>query len=538
MASFSNCVRAITVVGLMTILSGSVVYALPPTVVVGVKSLQELIDDADFIGKAVGQDGISLQIESSINDLTGGAGLSGIDRDRPFGAYWSMSNSDPNDPGTFVAFLPVTEEEDFEKLVKKFVQDFQSKDHRWSLTVQGFPLFAKFSDGYCFVSNTESGLKDPSDPKKLIKGEYDIEFDLILSSIPENLKTVFLSSMEAEARARDSEDSATDSEAEAAGRKLGLEGTLSAFRTLTNDGDRLTLGIDIDSESRMTSLDVEISSLANTALARALGVYSATTPAFGAVAPESAPLRLVLSHPTVGMIDQLNEVCDAIRKSAGEEIDRDPKMKDDADKKAARDVANRLLDIIQGTIKSGALHSILVLDEGDNDTVRIIAGTKVSDGKSAGKLLDDILKLAEESPELAKVKQDVAKISGARVHAIVAEAHDKQAEMFGDDPIHFAIHPNSLWFAIGGGNLELLKTALSDSMKAVPKTEPPISLRTKPATLVTLLETDNKELIERAESIAGQDGDVLNFEIVPNGRNSVKIRLEFGVDLFLLGRGD
>lgn len=534
MSSASMRLRsALCATGLFVLLC-STAFATPPTVVVGAKNLQELIDDADNLGASVGQNGLADLFENTIKGLTGGIGLAGVDRERPFGLYWSMSQVDANDPGTFVGFVPVTDADEFENLVKQFATEFH-KDDDWTMTLNGIPVFAKISNDYCFISTSESGLEDLEDPQTLIGGEYDIELDLNLSGIPDQFKQVFLASVESQAQKNDAASPPPTSEAEENGRQLGMEWTMAAIKLITNDGERLTFGVDVDSEARLATVDVSLSSQDGTSLAKAMGVYAATTPAFGGIEADDAPLRLILSHPTTALLEKIDLAFDTLRKTTEAEIDKDPKMKDDEDRKAAKDVANRLFTIAEETLKSGSLHSILLLDEGEEETLQIVAATKVANGNSAAKLLDDILTLAKETPDLAQVKVDVDKHAGTRIHAIETDAHDKKEEMFGSDPIHLGFRADSLWFAVGGGNLSSLKDAITAASKKVPKTEPPISLRVRPATLVTLLETDNQALLDRAEKLAGSEGDVLNLEIIPDNEKSIKIHLEFGIDLFQLG---
>jgi len=240
-------------------------------------------------------------------------------------------------------------------------------------------------------------------------------------------------------------------------------------------------------------------------------------------------------------MQQLEDVIDAMREYVNGEIDHDEKLKDDADREAAKDIAKRLFDIGQATVKSGSSHSMLVLEEGDEETVRIIGGTKIAKGDDAGKLFDDIMKLSEKNPEVASVKKDVAKHAGARIHAITPTLNEESTNLFGDSDGHMAVRADSLWFSLGGGNLDALKNALELSGKAPAKSgsKPiaPISVKVKPATLVTLMEEDDEQLIERANSLAGEDGDYLNAEIAPIA-SGAKLAIEFGLDLFKLGTAE
>ena len=524
--------QAACLLGLLSLWMASPVQAQQPTVVLSLKSVDELLDDADFIGKAVGQEGARETAEQFIGAFTGGQGLAGVDQEKALGLYWNVSAA--GQPDMPVVFLPISDEDAFKGLIKMLAPDLKEKDGQWSMTVTGQRLFAKLANGYCFVSNSADMLAKPADPKKIVNGKHDIALDVNIAGIPQPLKDQFLQQAETQGRAGLESGPEPKNEAEKKGQELGFEWTLAALTAVVNDGDRMTLGFDVNSESRLASVDFGLSGKSKTELAKAMTAYGKMTPAFAAVAAEDAPFRLVMSYPTTAMLEKLDELFSAMRDVADAEIDKDEKLKGDADKQAAKDVAKRLFDIGQATMKSGSLHSVVILEEGDDDTVRVVGGTKIAKGDDAGKLLDDILKLSKENKDVAKVKVDVAKHAGARIHAITGDLDEKTTDLFGEGPCHLAIRADSLWFSLGGGNLDALKKALDLSGKTAARPGAPISLRVKPAKLVTLFESDDEGLIGRAEAIAGKPGDVLNIEIVPTP-SGAKLHIEFGVDLFKLG---
>ncbi len=517
--------------GLMSLWMVASVQAQQPTVVLTIKSVDELLDDADYIGEAVGTEGTRATAEQFLGAFTGGQGLAGVDLEKPLGAYWNVTAA--GEPEMPVIFVPIADEDAFQGLVKTLAPDLKEKNGQWTLSVNGQKLFAKLSGGYIFISNSPEMLTKPADPKKIVNGKYDIALDVNIASIPQQFKDLFLAQTEQQGRAGLENGPEPKNEAEAKGQQLGFDGTLAALKAVVNDGDLMTIGFDVNSESGLGTVDFGLSGKSGTDLAKAMTAYGKMAPVFGAVPPADAPFSLVISHPTTLLLPHVDELFGAMRDAANAEIEKDPKLTEDADKQAAKDVAKRLFDIGQATMKSGALHSIILLEEGDDDTVRVIGGTKVAKGDDAGKLFDDILALSKESPDVAKVKADVAKHAGARIHAITPELKDEQSAMFGEGAGHLAVRADSLWFSLGGGNLDALKKALDLSGKAAPKKMAPISLRVKPATLVTLLESDDEGLIERADALAGEAGDVLNIEITPTATGAT-LHIEFGIDLLKL----
>jgi len=512
---------------LVTGLMASVVQAQQPTVVFSIRGIEELLDDVDFVGEEVGQEGLKEGAEAQLMGVTGGKGLAGIDQKKPLGFYWNATGGGTEMP---VVFLPVSDADDLKELLTDLTPDFKDEKGQWSFTVGGTKVSAKLANGYCFASPSPTAIAKLPDPSKIVNAKYDLAVEINLAGIPNQFKQIFLSQTEAGGRASMENGPAAKNEAEEFGRKFGFENTLAGLKSITNDGDRVTIGIDVNSETRLVGIDFGITAKANTDLAKPMTTFGKTTPLFSGLGAETAPFRLVLSYPTSGLTEQLDKLFSVISDSAMEEIKKSDQFDSDDDRDLAKGFATRILDIAKATVKSGSLHSGLVLEPATEGKVRIVAGTKVAKGADAEKVLDEILNLLKDSPDVAEVKIDAAKHAGVRIHAVNPKKDEDAEKYLGDEPIHFAVRNDSVWFAAGVDNLSALKKALDQFGKTSTRTSAPVSLQIKPASLVLLMEKDDEDLIERAKEVAGKPGDKLIFEIAPVS-NGAKARLEFGVDL-------
>jgi hypothetical protein len=517
---------------LMTAVMATAVHAQQPTVVLSIRGIDPLLDDAEFIGGEVGQEDVKATAEQLLGAFTNGKGLAGIDKTKPLGLYWNSTAGAPEMP---VLFVPVADADDLKGLLTDLAPDFKEAKGQWTMTFNGNKLFAKVANGYCFISNAPTSLTKTADPAKIINSKYDIALDINVAGIPDELKDAFLTQMEATGRASMENGPEPKNDAEKVGREVGFNTTLAVFKSLVNDGDKLTFGIDVDEEARLAATDFSITGKANTDLSKSLSAYGKTVPAFAGLGSDKSPFRLLVSYPTTGITEQLNALFDAMRGSADEQIDKDEKLDSDADKEAAKGIAKRIFDIAQNTAKSGSMHSGIVLEDSGDGKARFIAGTKVAQGDEAGKLFDDVIKLSKDNPDIAKIKVDAAKHAGARIHEVTIEQDEENEKYFGDEPGHFAIRNDSLWMSLGVENLAALKKTLDSWAK--PKTPPagtsPISLRVKPAALVMLLQKDDEDAVERAKEVVGKPGDKLNVDLAPIP-NGAKLRFEFGIDLLQL----
>ncbi len=514
---------------LVAALMVSMVQAQQPTVVLSIRGIAPLIDDAEFVAGEAGQDGAKEGIEDAINGFTGGKGLAGIDQTKPLGLYWNATGS-----GMPVVFLPITDADDLKGLLTDLTPDFKDSKGQWTMTVNGTKLFAKVSGKYCFVSNDASTLTKLADPAKIVNTKYDVALEASISSLPEELKNVFLTQFEASAR-QSMENGPEPGEGEKEIRDAIFEGMLASTKSFVNDGDRVTFGFDIDEKTRLGALDFSVTGKTGTTMAKSLTAFGKTQPLFAGIGSDTAPLRMVVSYPTTGIGEEFDAILKAAQEKANAEIDESEKLKEDDDRATAKKLLDRVFSVVKATVKAGSMHSGFVLDKGSDDTVQIVGGMTVAKGDEVAKLIDDAIKLSKDNPDLVTVKIDADKHAGARIHAVTPDEDEEYEKMFGKSDAHFAVRTDSIWLAMGGGNLKGLKKALDQTAKpATPKTPlAPISFQVKPAALTLLMEKDDEGLIERAKAVAGKPGDKLNIEVVPV-TSGAKLRIEFGVDLLQL----
>jgi hypothetical protein len=517
--------RIASVTLLITAVMTTAVQAQQPTVVFTIRGIDSVLDDADFLGGEAGKPGAKAGAEQILGAVTSGKGLAGVDRKKPLGLYWNATADGPPEPP--IVFLPVSDAEALKKLLAQLAPDFEDDKGEWSASINGTDLSGKVSGGYVFISS-----KLPSklaDPAKITNTKYDVALDVSIDGIPQQFKDFFLEQTEAGARSAKDNGPEPKTEAEKLGQEWGLNATLAIFKALVNDGDRLTLGVDVDQKSRLGAVDVALTAKAKSGMAEVLAAYGKIQPGFAGIGSESTPFRLILSHPSPANAEQLNTFFKAAKSSLDETIDKDNKLANDEDRTTAKGLVSKVLDIFQATLKSGSLHAGVLLESGGGEKLRVIGGAKVAKGDEAGKLLDELIKLSKSESDLAKVKIDAAKYAGARIHEITLDQNEDAKKNFGDEPGHLAFRSDSLWFSVGGDNLNALKKAL-DSKPSPRVATSPISLQIKPAALVILMHDDDETVVERAKKVAGKPGDKVNVDIAPIA-NGVKLRIEAGIDL-------
>lgn len=516
-------------VALLATLMVATAAAQQPTMVLTIRGIDAILDDAEFIGAEIGHDGVKGTADQFLTSFAGG--LAGVDRSKPFGVFWNATAS--GSPDMPVAFVPVSDVEGLKKLLGMLTADFKDNKGQWSMTLNDNKLFAKVSGGYCFISNVPTALTKLPDPSKIVNSKYDFALDLSVASIPDEFKETFLTAMESGLQQAAEQAPEASTEAEKALRELLQNSLVTSTKDLVNDSDRLTLGIDIDKKSRLFALDFGLTGKSNTNLAKSMTAFGKLQPVFAGIGADSSPLRVVFSYPTTGIVDQVDSIMKSAREAAESQIETDDHFATDAERKTAKGLAGRLIDIFQATVKTGSMHSGLVIEPADEGKLRIISGSRVARGDDLGKVIDEAIKLSKDDDVKDKIKLDAAKHAGARIHAITIDADEEDdfSKLLGADPGHIAIRSDSVWIALGTDNLTALKKALD--AKPLTKPSSPISLQVKPGALVAIMEKNDEKLVERAKELAGKPGDKLTLEVapVPNG---AKLRLEIGVDVLQL----
>jgi hypothetical protein len=493
-----------------------------PTVVVAVRGIDELLNDADFLGEELGKPGMKGSAEGTLEAITGGKGLTGFNREKPLGAYVTVNaNGAPPMP---VVFVPVDDAKAVEALITQFAPDFANEDGQWSMTVNGMKVFGKESGGYVYLSLDPSLLSKPADPAKIVRGDYDVLLDVNLAGIPEPLKEQFLEQAEQGGRQNLENQPPASNEAEAKGREFGFALTMAVMKAVMLEGDRFSYGVDVDSEGRTAKIDMNVTGRSGTPLAESFASLKKVDRPFASLTAPESPFSIAVSIPTKGILPQIEEFVRIVREEATAEIEKDESLDSDAERAAAKDAASQFADLILETARAGSVHAAMTLEDGE-ETTGAIAAVRLSDGKPVTRLIEQGLKDANLDTETVTV-------AGAKGYSIPVGDDEELTETFGEGPGHAVVKGNDLWWALGADHLKSLEKAMTGKSGSG-KPSAPVSLRFKPATLVTMFEKNDEGLIERADAVAEKDGDMLHIEVAPIDAGA-RFRIEFGIDLLQL----
>jgi hypothetical protein len=491
-----------------------------PGVVIKLRSIADLMQDANFLAKANGKAEEAKQLDGLVKEWVE---PSGIDIKRPIGLYGNIGPAGID--STVVVLVPISNEKAvLEKLEGFNIKADKGTDGIYSLQADMLPpqfqIFLKFADKYAYITAQD---KTALDANKLLKpadiipeGKGSTFSALVdIAQIPEGLKKAFLAQVELGlAKEKDKKDPKGKENDVIRAQVLDQVG--NGFASLVNDGGPVSLDLNIDRKTEDLSLQISVAGKPNSTLAKAIADLAKVNSLFaGLHQANSAVSATVYSllpesmRQSVGtkIIDHLKE---GLSKEKNEQI-----------KKHAED----LLEAMSPSIKSGELDvGVDLRGPSEAKQYTLVGGIKIKDGakveKAARALIGDI-----PEDKRAAIKLDVAKVGETAIHQIDAgkELDADARKIFGEGPIFFAVRADAVLFALG----DKAQDALKEEIGLAPKTGKPVAIEVSLPRIAPLIANSkaNPEFVKHLEKAAAEDKEGLKITATVDGGEALKIRV-------------
>ncbi len=492
--------------------TGSWVRAADPIIVVSVKSLNELIADATYLGETVGQPALPALLLGGLNQFTGGQELEGLDPARPIGAFMSLNES--GDPDMPVVFVPVKNRKQFAGTLGKIFEKKETKEGITEYALpNGNPLFGIDDGEWYFLSPNPAGLDDLPKPALLVKSKADIAIEIDVEKIPKKFKDQALIGAEQGGRAKEPANE---------GERIGQEIGIALVKSLITDTARYSISIDIDSQEKFVAIDTSLTARRGTPLAAAFDSYSKVKSAFTDLVTDDTVASFVMAAPVSKEIQQ--GFSSAFEEGFKEASQKGNNKKDE---KEARKVANAMKAAF------GEAIDFAIVANNRRGKLQLVGAVGVENGDDLSDLFDELAAKAED-PSL---KLNAAEHNEVGIHAVTPKIADPQAKkLFGANSVlNFAIDSDRIVFSFGSQALNGVKAALDveadeDSEAA------PISLSIGLGAALPLFKDDsNAAMIEKAEEILENGNDEIVLEVKPQPRG-VTVHFEIQEAVLKLGQ--
>lgn len=509
--------------------------ALKTLAVVAFTNYDQLASDVNFIGSLIGQPNGSQLLEAQIAAKTGGKGLAGIDKKKPWGLIVQT------DGAQFlpVVCLPVTNADQVLETVSATVGEV--KDGAGGLKQITLPqgsVFIKNAGGWLFLSRNQASLaRVPADPQAALTNmlaKYDVTAHAAVQNVPLMYRQMALLTLQA-AMQQQGQRQQGESDADFSKRQKALQTQMQQTVQQVQELDTLTLGVSIDAPQKEGVLEFTYKVLANGALAKQFAAYKEPKTNFAGFRQNDAAASFSVvanADPEAIKKDlvQFETMIQGARTQFNKTVDDSADKLEGAKRDVIKAAAGEWFDAIEETLKSGQIDSAASLNVSP-DSVGLIAGALVKD---PAKVENGLKKLDEEfkgSSHFEGVKWNAGSHGDVKFHTLtvpVPASEDGPLKLLGEQAeVAVGVGPQAVYLALGKDNLNALKKAIDASKAEANKSVPPFEIRFAFGPLMEVAATQLKdpEQRQRAQAVAqmlkanapGRDHVRIVGQMVPNG---------------------
>ncbi len=508
-------------------------------IVVSIKSLADVFDDAGYLAKAVAPDEQQgEQIVQMLDQFKAAEFLQGIDRTRPIG-IWADLPEGAGAPPSVVAAVPIT---DFDAMLQTLAQfGIQAEEakqapgftHQITLPDGATTVYVTSSKTYAFLSLLPTGadkLKGltPKDwQPKQVNGLISVVARL--DQVPDELKNMAMGQLDQQMEG-DRQQRPDESLAEYRGRLAGMKLVQQAFTGLLRDGTEVGFDLIVDRTKQELALELAAGGKTGSPMATTIRGIAARASRFQPLSA-GAPLAGWLSVPVPKPIrDALGESIEESRQEAVAKAKTD-------DEKA---LINLMVDALKPTILSDATDvGMAVQGPSASGKYVIVGGSKLVDGLKVEAAVREAVKKAKPENDDVVITLDAGKTAdGASIHKIQGKVDDDAARSFGKDAaLYVAFKADGVYVAFGEGGDKALSQTIAAAKPATGGTPVPMELVARVAKLAAMApDADQRVATEKAaaEVFKGANAGKDQVRMLLRGDGDV-LRFRFGVDVPALG---
>ena len=484
-----------------------------PALVISLASPDKLLSDMGFLAKAADAEqfvGVAQLLAQQYLQL--------MDTKQPAGILIDVDGGAP----AGLAFLPVNNYPRMKEMITAQFARPQEQGGGIDKMDLGQPVFMKSQGSYVFVSTAINKLQNlPAEPVKLLDGmqsNYAIGVRLNVQSIPVELRRTAVSEMrqgfERELAGRSSDDPGNEV-AEKVGRNM-----MEQITAAVNETSTLTAGWGVDPDKGHTYVDVAVTAMPNTNMAKKMSLLSKATTTFAGLNFPGAAARLNVA--TVMGPDQIQHNMDLLQ-SFESTMMKELEGQENETKQRAKAIFQDLVDVLKATAKTGRTDAGGVLLLNDTDPrLQLAIGMAVADGNKLDRAFRKALELAKDEGELPEVQLNAATHKGVNFHKLTISGLDRDAQKVFGEAISIAVGfgAESVYVGLGGEPIDLLKQAIDKSSRPVAAAPTTLTLSLTPIIRFAKSVDDAPAadaILEALGASGGRDHITIVSQVIPNG---------------------
>lgn len=377
-----------------------------PVAVVSIAPLDQLLQDTSYLLKVSNVPEVGGLVTIMANQYT-----QGLDRTRPIGVAITMQDQMPS----ALVFLPLSSREQFfGALAGLGIEPDDLGNGLFEIDANGQTLFAKDSQGWMFIAQTEDALGQlPADPAQLLGSlpkQYDIAVNLDVQALPPELKEMAIKQMRIGLERGMAEQRDMSAEDKARAKELS-EANIQQLERMIQETEKAIVGLQIDSEQQNVSLDFAGQFISDSKLAKQVAALQDLTSGFTKLAfPNAAALFRVTS--IIPEEDKAAQIMN-LRNSILQLEQQIP----EEDRAVAKDILQGLAKVIEQTIQEGTFDGAASVSLAD-DTFRALAGGLVADGRALEAELKKIAAAVKGEKDAPQFKFGYGTYQGMSLHSV------------------------------------------------------------------------------------------------------------------------
>ncbi len=497
--------------------------AATPAVVVRVRSLDAVLQNARLLVSLTGEEAAARQIEGLLKAKAGAKGIEGIDPTRPAGAYVRFGKEIEDVSGAVL--IPVANEKAVLDLLERLnILTTKGKNDIYTVqTGKAFDLYFRFAKGYAYVTGINpDNLLDRNllDPAAVLGGTDPSVFSTLvrLDQLPEGAKLLAQAQLEQKLMDAQEKGPPGESPAQKEFRVNLLREAARIGASILKEGAELRFDLGLDEKSKDFTANLALSGQSGSELARALQNLGRAQSRFAGLAKKE--------YAFLGTVNAT--LPDALAKSFMKVIDEGldkamSELRDEQKKKQAQ----QLYQGLAPTVRSGQVDGFFSLLGPTGNTYTLLAGLHLEEGDKLGKTIHDLVEQAAKdlpAQEKAKIHLDIESVGTVKIHKFElpgAAAGDKLRELVAAKDLYLAFRDDAVFFALGQAALPSLKEAVANRATA----EMPLFLFNFDVGRMVPVLAKNATQKELAAKIF-QPGQESNLRVVVNGGTALTVRMQ------------
>ncbi len=498
--------------------------AVEPTVEVRVRSLDDLLDKAGYVGGLFDQEDGVTQVKELIKLLgQDGKGIEGIDPARPFGAYAVITSDVANSPA--VVMIPIADQARFLRALKERLgvepEDVGKGVQKAFVPVLNEAYF-KFADEYLYAARDAKHLdaKFITSPKAFFANPDGSVVSVVarLDRVPEDMRALFLGQFEHQIKEKQKQNEGGKKAGERQLEAFVFDGIVGSAKMVANEGKQLAVRVFVDEKADEIAAELSLTAKDGTTLAKSLAGLKGRTSLPAGIAKVADPV--VSATGKLALPDELRKQLDPVLKTVFEEF---------AAGAGDRAAAERVLEALAPTAQAGAADLAASLSGPDaKGRHTLVAAVAVKGGAEIEKLAKEFAPFAPA--EAVTFTFDVEKVGAFSIHkAELGQVEPGFERTFGTKTVWLATSEDAIAVSI-----EPSPTALKLGLRARPATVPVVGASVALARALPLFDSSLKAdearaLVRDAFGAAGPAGrDTVTLTVDGGDRLTVRLMVKGG----------